>query len=297
MVEINELIPYLFEGVYVVDKERKIIYWNEGSERITGYKSEEVVNKHCYDNILQHVDDEGQLLCFNGCPLHYTLNTGIVNRANIYLRHKSGYRVPVSVKSIPIYDDDKNVVAAIEIFTEERANNHFEKEYENLKDQLMKDQLTGIYNRRYLNFSINTAIEANKLFEQSFGVLMIDIDNFKKINDTYGHLIGDEILKVIATTMVNSIELPDIMTRYGGEEFMGIIQVSSKKDLEKTANKIRILCSKASVNIKEKLKVSVTVSIGGTMFKEGLSENQLIENADKALYVSKNNGKNKVTIF
>ena len=116
MVEINELIPYLFEGVYVVDKDRKIIYWNEGSERITGYQSEEVVNKHCFDNILQHVDEEGKLLCFSGCPLQYTLETGVINHANIYLRHKKGYRVPVSVKSIPIYDNDNKVIAAIEIY-------------------------------------------------------------------------------------------------------------------------------------------------------------------------------------
>lgn len=119
MVDQN-FMSQLFEGVSVVDKSRRIVFWNEGSERITGYKADEVVNRFCYHNILQHVDQDGKELCFNGCPLHHTLETKAVNHGHVFLKHKEGYRVPVSVKTIPMLDNHGNIIGAIEIFTDER---------------------------------------------------------------------------------------------------------------------------------------------------------------------------------
>lgn len=80
----HRFMDHLFEGVYVVDTQRRIIYWNQGSERITGYTSEEVLNKFCHNNILQHVDERGKLLCLNGCPLHHTIKTGEIQHAHVF---------------------------------------------------------------------------------------------------------------------------------------------------------------------------------------------------------------------
>lgn len=118
----DNLIPHLYEGVYVVDKNRKIIFWNEGSERITGYSKEEVVNSFCYQNILQHVDHNGKQLCLEGCPLNETLQDGIIREAHVFLKHKDGYRIPITVKTLPIYDSEQNIVAAIEVFTDEKIS-------------------------------------------------------------------------------------------------------------------------------------------------------------------------------
>ena len=116
----HEVLSYMYEGVYVVDKHRKIIFWNNGSEVISGYTSEEVIGHYCHDNILQHVTEDGTQLCFGGCPVHHTLQTGEVMEANVFLHHKSGHRVPVTVKSIPLFDEDNDVVAVIEVFTDSR---------------------------------------------------------------------------------------------------------------------------------------------------------------------------------
>lgn len=80
------VLPHLFEGVYIVDKNRKIIYWNDGSEQITGYSAKEVTNSLCYQNILQHVDESGKHLCHDGCPLQKTLDNGIINEAHVFLK-------------------------------------------------------------------------------------------------------------------------------------------------------------------------------------------------------------------
>ena len=154
-----ELLSYLYEGVYVVDKQRKIIFWNRGSEEITGYSANEVINSNCYNNILRHVNEDGKALCFDGCPLHHTLATGDIQEANVFLHHKEGHRIPVKVKSIPIYDEEENIVAAIEVFTDERYNKETYSENRKLKELLATDPLTQISNRRYLDFHLESSIK------------------------------------------------------------------------------------------------------------------------------------------
>lgn len=218
------LIPHLYEGVYVVDRNRTIIYWNEGSERITGYKQEEVVNRHCFDNILQHVDYNGKQLCFGGCPLHHTIQTGEINESHVFLRHKEGYRIPVSVKAIPIYDKDNQITGAIEVFTDERFQREVFNENERLKNELMKDPLTEIANRRYFEFQLKHIYEEAIVFQKPFGLLMFDIDHFKSVNDTHGHQIEDEILKVVAKTLTSNIGEADVISRWVEKNSLGLLK-------------------------------------------------------------------------
>jgi two-component system, cell cycle response regulator len=290
------LMEQLFEGVYVVDTQRKIIFWNQGSERITGYTSEEVVNKFCHNNLLQHVDETGKMLCFSGCPLHHTIETGKMNQAHVFLRHKEGYRVPVSVKSLPLYDENEVIVGAIEVFTDERFQRDIISENETLKDEIMKDPLTQIANRRFFEFSLKKKIEQFKIFNKSFGVLMFDIDHFKSINDTYGHTVGDEILKLVAKSLVSNIKSNDVISRWGGEEFVGLFEVNEEKDLFSIAERLRNIVSKTSFQEVGKDEIKVTISIGGTMMGPLSHDKLLIQKADQGLYQSKHNGRNKTTI-
>ncbi len=292
----QNLLNQLFEGVYVVDRERKIVFWNKGSERITGYSSEEVVNKYCHNNLLQHVDEQGKLLCFAGCPLHHTIQTGELQEAHVYLKHKEGYRVPVSVKSIPLYNENKNIIGAIEIFTDERFQKEVIDENVSLKHELMKDPLTQIPNRRYFEFALKNMIEEYQQFNQRFGILMFDIDYFKVINDTYGHMLGDEILKLVSKSLVSNIKRHDVVSRWGGEEFIGLFVVDNENDLRAVAERLRNIVMKSSY-LHETKDIQVTVSIGGAMIYPNLSMEGIIDLADQALYMSKSLGRNQTTII
>ncbi|MBN2605652.1 MAG: sensor domain-containing diguanylate cyclase [Bacilli bacterium] len=292
----QEILSYLYEGVYVVDKKRKIIFWNKGSEEITGYKAEDVVNKHCFQNILQHVTPGGKELCFSGCPLHHTLDTGEIQEANVLLMHKEGYRVPVTVKSLPIYDEDNNIVAAIEVFTDTSFRKENMKENRELKELLITDELTRVKNRRYLDFHIENIIHENKEFGTSFAILFFDIDHFKNVNDTYGHEAGDEILKIVSKSLEQSLRREDVFGRWGGEEFLAVIKVNSEVALKKIAETLRMIVSKSSYRLHENEKVSVTISIGGTLYKPGETAKATINRADQNMYISKTTGRNKVTI-
>lgn len=292
----KEVLSYMYEGVYVVDKERRIIFWNYGSEQITGYSSEEVLNKFCYDNILQHVNESGDQLCFGGCPLHHTLDTGEISETDVFLHHKDGHRVPVTVKAIPVYDKQRNIVAAIEVFTDTRYKKVTYDENRRLKELLTIDELTGISNRRHLDFHLNNLINEATEFELNFGILFIDIDNFKNVNDTYGHNIGDEILKLVSQTLRLNIRSDDKIGRWGGEEFIAVLRLPNQNELLRMAEKLRLLVSESFYTLDNKEKLSVTISVGGTMLNYGEDISKIVSRADNNMYISKKTGKNKVTI-
>lgn len=293
----DDIIPYLYEGVYVVNKQRKIIFWNEGSQRITGYSATEVMGSFCYHNILQHVNESGKQLCHDGCPLHKTLQDGIVNEAHVFLKHKDGYRIPVMVKTLPIYDQESKIVAAIEVFTDERFQKQIYNENIELKDQLSVDPLTKVANRHYFDFQVSKRIDEARVFKGVFGFLLIDIDHFKNINDTYGHLVGDEILKIVANSLSSNVDSQDLISRWGGEEFVGIINVDSLEELMKIAEKLRNLVMNSKYELDSDHTISVTISIGGTLYKDGDDAKKLVARADKNMYFAKQNGRNQCKII
>lgn len=295
-MEFKKIAKYLYEGVYIVDRTRKIVFWNQGAEQITGYKSEDVINSHCYQDILKHVDKNGKKLCHDGCPLLDTIQTGKANEADVYLHHKNGHRVPVSVKSMPLYDPNGNIVAAVEVFTDARYRMDHYEENRQLKEQVIKDPLTNIFNRRYLDFYLHNIKEEAKEFKTTFGVLFFDIDHFKHINDTYGHHIGDEILKMISSTIHSNIRSEDIVGRWGGEEFIAIVKNVEPVELEIIAEKLRILCEASAYQLSENQKIAVTVSIGGSVYQMNESIEEVIKRADSLMYQAKENGRNQVKI-
>ena len=95
----DKLLDSLFDGVYFVDLDRRITYWNAGAERISGYLRSEVVGSCCADNLLRHIDTEGHKLCQDGCPLAATMRDGKTRESSVYLHHKFGHRVPVLVRT------------------------------------------------------------------------------------------------------------------------------------------------------------------------------------------------------
>ncbi|MDD5464728.1 MAG: diguanylate cyclase [Candidatus Omnitrophica bacterium] len=158
-----------------------------------------------------------------------------------------------------------------------------EKEY--LVDLAVRDGLTGLFNRRYFNELINVEVNRVKRFPTALSLLMLDIDNFKNYNDTQGHQAGDELLKSAAKVFKNSVRAVDIVSRYGGEEFIIILPQADKKAAQIIAERLRVQIS---------LYLPTTVSIGIATLPDDASEVELlIEKADAALYQAKKTGKNK----
>ncbi len=168
-------------------------------------------------------------------------------------------------------------------------NKRLKKLHQKLKEQSNVDPLTKIYNRKFYNEKIDELISLYKRYKQPFSYMIFDIDDFKKINDRYGHDIGDEVLKQLSKIVLNHIRINDYFFRIGGEEFVILFSDTSLDESLEVSNKIKDL---VAVNIME--NITVTISIGLTQIDENDSVETIYKRADCLLYEAKNNGKNQV---
>ena len=157
------------------------------------------------------------------------------------------------------------------------------------------DGLTDLYNHRYFQEQIRMQIEHSKRYKNSFSLIIIDIDFFKKFNDNFGHQSGDAVLRQVAQTLKRNVRATDIVCRYGGEE-MSIILPNTDKDVAySTAEKICKRVANHKFKLSGNRETSVTISLGVSTYPaDGSDATQIIEAADKRLYEAKNNGRNQV---
>ena len=290
-----KLLDSIFDGVYFVDAERKITYWNRGAENLTGYSAREAVQRHCYDNFLGHVDEKGCALCTNGCPLTSTLLDGQRREADVFLRHKLGHRVPVCVRVAPITNQSGQIVGAVEVFNDVSARKQVERRVHELEGMAFRDSLTCLPNRRYLEMKVKQALEELQQFGRPFGLLMFDVDHFKQVNDRHGHDAGDGVLKAISQTMTKSLRENDIVGRWGGEEFLAVLFDVNAELLRDLAERCGRLVAESGV-LSGDSRISVTVSVGATLVTREDSVQDAIKRADQLMYVSKSGGRNKITV-
>jgi len=291
----EKVIASLHDGLYFVNRDRTIVYWNKAAERISGFTAEEVIGKSCGNSILTHIDSEGCNLCETGCPLAKTIADGLPREAEIYMHHKEGHRIPVSVRVSTLTDENGNVTGGIELFTDISNQSANELRVKELEKLALLDNLTQLANRNYIEREIHGRFEEKKRLKVPFGILFIDIDHFKQFNDRYGHDVGDEVLKYVANTFIANSRPFDLYGRWGGEEFIGVIRNIDREDLETLGNRLRTLIA-GSYIMQADQKLSVTISIGATLVEDNDTMDGIIKRADTLLYASKAAGRNCLTM-
>lgn len=168
-----------------------------------------------------------------------------------------------------------------------------------LKESAFKDSLTGLYNRKFLEEHTKKLVPQVKRENSNIGILMLDMDHFKAVNDEYGHDIGDKVLKELAKILEDTVRESDIVIRYGGEEFIVLlVNVKSEEAALNVAQKIAQTVRENEINVYAGNKLKKTVSIGLSMYpQDSTNFEAVIKNADIALYEAKNSGRDKVVRF
>ena len=166
---------------------------------------------------------------------------------------------------------------------------------EELHAQSIRDPLTGLFNRRYLEESLKQQIHFARRKKQPLGMIMLDVDYFKRFNDTYGHDAGDLVLQKIAAYLQNHIRGSDIACRYGGEEMMIILPEASLENTRQRAEQLRSGIKGLNIRHNKQSLGKITVSLGVSAYPEhGSSSQELFEAADSALYQAKAQGRDRV---
>jgi diguanylate cyclase (GGDEF)-like protein/PAS domain S-box-containing protein len=205
-------------------------------------------------------------------------------------QHKNGSYIWTLLNVSLVRDSEGNPIHFVLQIVDLSVQKEVQKK---LELAVQTDSLTGVRNRHYLNQEIIRQVELCRRHKDNIAVAIIDIDYFKHINDTYGHLAGDFVLKKVAQSLQNKIRNIDTLCRYGGEEFVILLPRTSQADSCVVADRLRKAIYAADF-IYEKIMIKLTVSIGITMLKEKDTVESLLERADMALYQAKHSGRNQV---
>lgn len=271
-------------GVTISDRNGNITYTNPAEARMHGYDVAELIGRHSSIFGLNKPSKTDPAADIDNM-VHWKRESVNVSA--------DGSSFPVQLVSTPVKDESEKAIGIVTISEDITERKRIE---EQLKQLASTDPLTGCYNRRYFFELGENELKRSKRYGHVFSVLMMDIDHFKKINDEYGHAVGDATLVALAKTCLSSIRATDVFGRLGGEEFGIVFVETNLSDSIVLAERIRSELSEILVPV-EKDVIGFTVSIGlSEIRQDDISLDEILKRADQALYEAKNEGRNRVKV-
>lgn len=281
------------EGMLVTDANNTILRVNRSFCRITGYQPEEAIGQN-----------PQSLLCNQQDPAYFEAMWERISQSGVWegefwSKRKSGERYPVALSITAVRDDDKRIshyVGTMNDITQRKAA------AEEIERLAFYDPLTGLPNRRLLQDRLKLALAANQRNRRHSALLFIDLDNFKTLNDTLGHDMGDLLLKQVAQRLKECVREMDSVARLGGDEFVVMLKDLDPQDIE-AAKQAEIIGNKILLKLNQPFQLAdhdyhSTPSIGATLFDgHHKTSDELLKQADIAMYQAKNSGRNALRFF
>ncbi len=250
-------------AVCAVNREGKVVLWNEGAERVTGYLRQDVLGRMCTEAFLEHADAENNPLEGNAAPLLETMRNGNCVVVQASLRKKSGQSVSVRVKTVTLRGDDGRLQGAAEIFEEIQTRTPVERRHDKLAALGCLDQLTGLLNHSMIQAHLQEALSLYKVYPIPFCVLCVAIDGLPKIRERFGQAAVEATLRVVGQTLESAVRPTDFVGRWLEQEFLVILTECGESDLTKVGERLRKMVHHSQVNWWGDAW-HVTISVGAT---------------------------------
>jgi diguanylate cyclase (GGDEF)-like protein/PAS domain S-box-containing protein len=289
------VLNHIQDGVACLSAGRKIVFWNKAAEEMTGFEGPEILGKPCFEDLSLFVDREGQNICRDKCPVEMTLKDGTIRSLDVYLRHKEGFRVPASLRIIPVFKEDGGIVGAVEAFSDTAPRVRIPLGVPELEKMGLLDTDTGIANRRYLETTLRARLEEFQKYGLPFGLVYIDIDNYTKIIEKHGRFNGGKILRTVARTLGKNVRYFDIVGRWSHEEFFAVLLNIDEGRLDIVSNKLRLLIAESYITTETGM-LNATVSIGASIVQRYDTVEALVKRTEQLMLHSKWLGKNRVSL-
>lgn len=272
------------DAVIMIDSEGNVTHWNPAAEKMFGYSADETRGKNLHSLIAPSRYLDAHHAAF---PAFIDSGKGslIGKVTELDARRRNGAEFPIeiSLSSVKLRGKWHAVAIARDITVRRMAD-------EQLKQLASTDALTGAYNRRRFNEALQTEIARAKRYASPLTLILFDIDHFKQVNDTFGHLVGDQVLLKLALLVSGNIRDTDIFARWGGEEFVILATNCDINGIQIFAEKLRKL-----IEVYPFYKVgNVTCSFGVAEYRAGDEAESFIKRADMGLYSAKGAGRNRV---
>ncbi|NLP46457.1 MAG: sensor domain-containing diguanylate cyclase [Epulopiscium sp.] len=303
-----DILNEIIEGIVIVNEGLKICFWNDYMENVTGLKQEDVKENYIYEVLpnlnKRYFEQSIQQIIKNGCKIFFSAG---MHRSLVSNKKEFNVKISLIQKNnskffLLEFIDVTNQFVRINQFKEYVQELYKLNQKLKVKEQLIKklayyDQLTGIANRTLFYKIAEKLIDNANRNNSLIGLLFLDIDKFKQINDVYGHEAGDKILKKVACILQNYTRKSDMVARFGGDEFIVLLpHFKDSKSYKKVASRIMNAEDKSIYYHSREIKISFSVGI--SLYPEhGNTIDTLILKADQAMYTAKNKGGNQYCIF
>jgi diguanylate cyclase (GGDEF)-like protein/PAS domain S-box-containing protein len=287
-------------GILVLDRDLKIQRWNRWMEINSGLSSESVLNRHIFE-IFPNLDTPKfrrsckSVLSFGNFSFFSQKLHGYLFPFKVsgYLGSDFEYMQQTCVMG-PLRDENDEIKYLFIYVQDVTEVASFQKK---LMDLNVRDSLTGIYNRRFMENKLREEFMRSRRYSGDFSIIMLDIDHFKTVNDTYGHQCGDFILKSLSSRISSLIRNVDYFARYGGEEFCCMLPETPLKSAIIVAERFRTAIMELD-NVYDGTSIKITISLGVAGMDNSIkTPEELVQRADEALYRAKRNGRNLVEVM
>jgi two-component system cell cycle response regulator len=281
--------------VCAVDGKGKVILWNEGAERFTGYLRQDVLGRMCTEAFLEHADTENNPLDGNATPLLETMRDGRCLNVSASLRKKSGQSVGVHVRTVPLRGEDGKMHGAAELFEEVITRTPTDRRHEKLAVAGCMDQLTGILNHSMIHAHLQEALSLHKVYPVPFCAMCISIDGLLKIRERFGQAAVDATLNVVAQTLESALRPTDFLGRWLEQEFLAILTECGEDDAIRVGERLLKMAQRAHVSWWGDTW-GVTISIGATSVRDMDTAGGVVSRAEEGMRKSSDNGGNQTAV-
>jgi diguanylate cyclase (GGDEF)-like protein/PAS domain S-box-containing protein len=281
----RNVLDSLQTGVCMADRNGKILFWNQGAERLTDHKRHEVVGRSRRDNILPHCNDQGCVACGATCPFTRTIHQGKPQEAKMQLRHKEGHPVHVLMRIAPIRDSHGSIIGVAENFDERKFVSDREQNRNTLAAHGCMDETTGIPNHDFTSFHLSENLSSFVRYQLPFGVIAIQVDRLEHFRSAYGKQAGAAVLRVVAQTMRGAFRPSDFLGRWADDQFLAILINCDAAGVEQTCLRIRNMVTCAGLRWWSD-ELSVTTSVGYAAAQVGDTIDSLLSRAERSLQQS-----------
>ena len=302
MPELNDpeiyqtVLDKLQTGVYIVDRNRRIRFWNEGAEQITGYLRQDVVGRFLRDHLLTTGDDVKDLDSEPDDPINLVFRDGKPSTMDVSILHKDGYRVPIVLRTNPIRNNHGAIVGAAESFEKNRSASDWTRRQAGFADFGCLDAVTGVAAQSFMETQLRENLTTFAEHNIPFGILLIQIDHMDQFRASRGPGVVSTILRVIAQSVENCVRPTDLVGCWGVNQFIAILMECRESEVSRVGERVRKMIGQAEIEWWGD-KFSVTSPVGGAGCRAGDNAELLVARAAASLQESIGKGGNCVTVL
>ena len=260
----REVLDNLQEGMYLVDQERRIVFWNSAAERFTGYPARDVQGRQCRNSLFRHTTFKGTCLCRDACPMERTFRDQRTREIDVYVHHKDGSRVLSRVQFSPFKDPAGKTVVAVTFNPAADASSLRKRFYEERSRKAPHhEKLPSVTERRDIECQLVSRIDEHRRYGWPFGVMLVAVDRFDGIIEQYGYPYAYKVLRMVAEVLNANLRTSDTVGRWNENEFIVVAMNIDSRGLKALAERMRILVAQTRLAF-YKEQISFTISVGAS---------------------------------